>query len=70
MVPPKYLSNFCRTLEKALIIYEINLIITWSAKWFRSRAAANQATTFSKTDAKLYALIVAYQLQMRIQMQN
>ena len=31
MVPLKYLSNFCRTLEMPLINCEINLILTWSS---------------------------------------
>ena len=30
IVPLKYLSNFWRTLEMPLIIYEVNLILTWS----------------------------------------
>ena len=30
MVPPKYLSNFWRTLEMSLINCEINLTLTWS----------------------------------------
>ena len=31
MVPLKYLSNFCRTLEMPLINCEVNLILTWSS---------------------------------------
>ena len=30
IVPLKYLSNFCRTLEMPLINCEVNLILTWS----------------------------------------
>ena len=30
IVPLKYLSNFCRTLEMPLINCEVNLISTWS----------------------------------------
>ena len=30
MVPLKYLSNFCRTLEIPLINCEVELILTWS----------------------------------------
>ena len=30
VVPLKYLSNFCRTLDMPLINCEINLILTWS----------------------------------------
>ena len=33
---------------------EINLILSWSAKFFLSNAAANQATSFAITDAKPY----------------
>ena len=31
MVPLKYLSNFCRTLEMPLINCEVNLVLTWSS---------------------------------------
>ena len=31
MEPLKYLGNFCRTLEKPLIYFEIILTLTWSA---------------------------------------
>ena len=31
MVPLKYLSNFWRTLEMALINCEVSLILTWSS---------------------------------------
>ena len=54
MVPLKYLSNFCRTLETPLINCEINLILTWSENCIISNAAANQATTFAITDTKFY----------------
>ena len=53
MVPLKYLSNFWRILEMPLINCEINLILMCSANCFISNAAANQATTFAITDAKL-----------------
>ena len=33
-VPLKYLSNFCGTLEEALLRCRINLILTWSANCF------------------------------------
>ena len=54
MVPLQYLSNFWRTLEMPLINCEINLILTWSVNCVISNAAANQATTFTITDTKLY----------------
>ena len=42
ILPLKYLSNFWRTFEMALINCEINLILTWSANCVISNAAANQ----------------------------
>ena len=30
IVPSKYLSNFCRTLEMTVINREVSLILTWS----------------------------------------
>ena len=35
-----------------LINCEINIILTWSANCVISNAAANQATTYAKTDTK------------------
>ena len=60
MVPLKYLSNFWRTLEMPLTNCEINLILTWAANCdISSSTATNQATTFAKTDTKLYVPGVA-----------
>ena len=56
MVPPKYLSNFWRTLEMPMTNYEVNLILTWSSTCVL--VASNiraQNTTFAITDTKLYA---------------
>ena len=58
MVPFKYLSNFWRDIEMPLINCEINLIITCSENCVISNAVANQATTFTTTDTKLYVSIV------------
>ena len=58
MVPLKYLSNFWRTLEMSLINCDVNLILTWSANCVITNFAANQATTFAITDAKLYVPVV------------
>ena len=53
----KYLSNFWRILKIQQIIYEINLILTWStADCFVS--AANGATKFAITDTKPYVQVV------------
>ena len=55
MVPLKYLSNIWRTLEIILIIWEINLIPTWSTNWFIIDLSVNdQVKTFNMTDTKLY----------------
>ena len=55
----KYLSTFWTSYEIPLIYCEINLILTWSANCIISNAAANQDTTFRKTDTKLYVPVVA-----------
>ena len=57
MVPLKYLSNFWVTLEMPLINCKINLILTWSANCVISSAPTNEATTFAKTDKKLYVWV-------------
>ena len=54
MVPPKYLSNFWRTLEMPLINCEINLILTWSTNCvIVPTDVANQNATFEISDTKL-----------------
>ena len=64
MVPPKYLSNFLRTLEIPLINCEINLILTWSANCvIVSTNVANQNATFETTDTKLYIPVVTLSTQ-------
>ena len=51
MVPLKLLSNIWRTLEIPLIIWEINLIPTWSTNWFIiDLPVNNQVKTFNMTD--------------------
>ena len=55
-VPLKCLSNFWRTLEMALINYEANLILTWSADCAIS--SATEETKFSITDRKHFAPVV------------
>ena len=52
MVPLKYLSNFCRTLEMPLINCEINLIFTWSSTCVITNS--NGAGTFEITNTKFY----------------
>ena len=64
MVPLKYLSNFWRTLEMALINCEVNLILTWSSTCVLvSTNVANQGATFAITDTKLYVPVVTLSTQ-------
>ena len=59
MVPLKYISNFWRTLEIALIICELILDLNWSENCvIVATNVAAQATTFSITDAKYYVPVV------------
>ena len=68
MLPLKYLSNFRRTLEIAVINCEINLIITCSVNCVISNVVVNQATTFAITDTKLYASIVPLLFQNNLKL--
>ena len=43
VVPLKYLSNFCRTLNMPLINCEINLILTWSENFVLTSKATRDA---------------------------
>ena len=64
MVPLKYLSNFWSTLEMPLVNCEVNLILSWSSTCvIASVIAANQAATFTITDAKLYVPVVTLSTQ-------
>ena len=66
-VPLKYLSNFWRTLEMPLINYEINLILTWSARCFITDAQVDsQEPRFTITDTKLYVPVVTLYLDFLI----
>ena len=58
MVPLKHLSNFWKTFEMSLINCLINLVLTCSASYVISNAAANQATSFAITDTKLYVPVI------------
>ena len=59
MVPLKYSSNFCRTLEMPLINCDVNLILTWSSTCvIDSTNNANQNATFTITNTKLYVPVV------------
>ena len=64
MVPLKYLSNFCRTLEIPLINCEVELILTWSANCvIISTNFPNQNPTFTITETNLYVPIVTLSTQ-------
>ena len=64
MVPLKYLSNFWRTLEMPLMNCEINLMLIWSANCvIVFTDVANQITTFTITDTKLYVSVVTLSTQ-------
>ena len=64
MVPLKYLSNFWRTLEMALINCEVNLILTWSSTCVLiATGVQNQNATFAITDTKLYVPVVTLSTQ-------
>ena len=55
MVPLKYLRHVWKILEKPLINFEINLILTQSAICFITDGAINnQVPTFTITDTKVY----------------
>ena len=58
-VPLKYLSNFWRTLKMPLIDCEVNLILTWSNRFFIiDNLIDNQEPTFTVTDANIYVQVV------------
>ena len=63
MIPLKYLSNFWRTLEIFLINSEINLHLNWFKNCVIVAKYADQGTTFSITDAKLYVTLVTLSTQ-------
>ena len=64
MVPLKYLSNFCRTLEMPLINSDVNLILTWSANCtIVCTDVANQGATFTITETKLYVPVATLSTQ-------
>ena len=60
MVTLKYLSDFQRTVEMPLINYEINLDLNWSENCVIIANNADQDTTFSITDTKLYVPVVSF----------
>ena len=64
MVPLIYLSNFGRTLEMPLVIYEIIFDLNQSENCvIVATNVTAQATTYSKTDANRYAPVVVLSTQ-------
>ena len=61
ILPFKYLSKFCRSLEMPLINCEFNLILTWSSTCGITNSTG--AETFAITDKKLYVLVVTLSTQ-------
>ena len=60
----KYLSNFWRTLEMALINCDVNLILTWSSTCVLvATKIPNQNATFAITDTKCYIPVVTLSTQ-------
>ena len=69
IVTLKHLSSFWTTLEIPLISCRINLILTWSAKFFIvANAIDSQVRTFSVTDANFYVAVVALSTQDNIKL--
>ena len=64
MVPPKYLSNFRRTLEMPLINCEVELILNWSADCVIIYINVNnQVHTFTIKETNLYVPVVTLSTQ-------
>ena len=64
ITPLKYLCNYWRFLEMPLINCEIKFILTWNANYIIAFTnVANQNTTFSITDTKLYVPLVSLSTQ-------
>ena len=51
-MPIKHLSNFCRTLEKSLIIFKVNLKSAWSTNYVITNSTGPER--FKITSRKLY----------------
>ena len=69
MVPLKYLSNFCRTLEMPLINCEISIQLKWSKNCILvAGTAANQNPEFKITDTKVYVPVVILSTQDKIKL--
>lgn len=55
----QYPNNFWRSLETQPINCEVNVILNWYQEWVHSsNVLAAQATTFARTNTKLYVQVV------------
>ena len=61
IVPLKYLSNFWRTLEMALVNCEVNLILTWYKDCVITNSEGEEK--FAITETKLYVPVVTLSSQ-------
>ena len=61
MVPLKYLSNFCRTLEIALISCEVSLFLRWSQNCVITNST--DEGELKMTDTSLYVPVVTLSTQ-------
>ena len=69
MVPLKYLSNFCRTIEMPFINCEVELILTWSANCVIIYTdVADQNLTFTITETNLYVPVVTLSTQNNVKL--
>ena len=61
IVSLKYLSNFWRTLEMALINWEVSLFLTWSSTCVTTNSTGEGR--FTMTDTKFYVPVVTLSTQ-------
>ena len=66
IVPLKYLSNFWRTLERALTNCEVNLILTWSRDCIINNSTGGEK--FAITETKPYVLVVTLSTQDNVKL--
>ena len=68
VIPPKYLSNFLRSLEMPLINCKVELSLKWYENCILSSAGDN--ATFTITDTKPYIPIVTLSAEDNANYQN
>ena len=70
MVPLKYLRDFSRALEMLLINCEMSLLLTCEECVLVASTPANQLSTFTITDTKLYVSVVTLSTQDNVSCLN